>query len=170
MMSEPPVEIPQTPAPYRPTAAQKTRAEALNRYNLWSLYLPLGLLGMALVVLALFLVSAAVFQNISFWPQARLMLSGVADLLMIMTIAPLTLVCALLPAGYIGLLVYMNQEEIKPLNSLQTRLWRLESFIGRVYSKLVQYQPYVTTPIIELNSQLSYLRALLRRIQQYLFS
>lgn len=168
-MSETPVEIPETPAPYRPTAAQRARAEALNRYNRWSLYLPLGLLGTVLVVLALFLLSAAVLQNISFWPQARLMLSGVADLLMIMTIAPLTLVCALLPAGYIGLLVYMNQQELKPVESLQTRLWRLESFIGRVYNTLGQYQPYVTTPIIELNSRFSYLRAFLRRIQQYLF-
>ena len=113
--------------PYQPTAAQQARADALRRFNLWAIYVPLGLITAAILVLVVAMIVLAVIQ-----PRWRPTTSAVADLLVILTILPTLLLCTLLPAGAGFVFIDSRRKGRAPLRSLRTLLWRLDTLVSRV--------------------------------------
>lgn len=158
--------ISSTQIPYQPTDGQMARASALRRFNRLYVYIPL-FLGASII---LFLLGWMFWRT--FLPQLennRQFLSGVADIVIIFTIMPMMLICALGPASLIGLVGYRykkRREQKKsgqsppPAGRLQLLLWRLDHLLDTVAIKTADILPKVSKPVIGLNAFLAYMEAL----------
>lgn len=152
-----------------PTAVQLERAKALKRFNRWVIYLPLGLLGTAVLGLLVYLLIVAI------WPpyaDTRLFLSGIADIILILAMLPMVLIFALVLVGIIGGAVYWQRsrkEEGDP--SLQKRygrlrllLWKGDQKLSGLYRQVDQLMPKAAGPIIRFNAFMAYLTTWLSQL------
>lgn len=124
--------------PYEPTLEQQARENALRRFNRLTVYLPLTLV--ALIVLALFVLMLVRVVTHSPESQAYHFLSGLADLILIFTLMPMLLLCAVGPALFGFLLYRANQRRSLPpaerRGKLQTLFWRLDQMLDTVQAAL----------------------------------
>lgn len=160
-----------TPSPivepeYQPTAVQLERAQALRSFNRLFIYLPLALLALTVVGLAVAMGWLTLFADTATEMRAREVVSGVADIIVILVTLPLTLVCALLPAAAIGLYVYDRGRERTRIASLQRLIWRGEAKIYPLVEKLLRLLPKVARPIIKINTTLAYFGVLWARFKR----
>lgn len=163
--TEAPVVIETPPETYQPTTAQLERAAALRRFNRLAVYLPVLLFALiALILFVLMLINALPNEGSQ---ATRSLLSGLADIILIVTIIPLWLVLTLVPVGAIVLVVQMRQRDISPLRGLQTLFWRIESKLGQVQQKTEEVAPKAAAPVIKVNAQLSFVLTWLDRMRYF---
>lgn len=128
---------------YQPTPEQIARATAQRRFNALFVYSPLLLFTLALLGFSIAMIYFAVVRE-----PWRPMVSAVADLLVILTVLPTLLLCALLPAGAVAVVIQGRQRGWTPLHSLQVLFWRLDSLVSRVqrivHDGAVKAAPYTT--------------------------
>ena len=152
-----------------PTAVQLERAEALTRFNRWTIYVPLGVLATAVVGFLIYLLILAV------WPpyeDTRLFLSGVADIILILFMLPVVLLFGLLLAGIFGGAFYWRQSKKETGEpSLQNKygrlrllLWKLDQKLSTVYRKVDQVMPKIAQPVMRLNATLAYISSWLGQL------
>lgn len=152
-----------------PTAVQLERAEALTRFNRWTIYVPLGVLATAVVGFLIYLLILAV------WPpyeDTRLFLSGVADIILILFMLPVVLLFGLLLAGIFGGAYYWRQSKKETGEpSLQNKygrlrllLWKLDQKLSTVYRKVDQVMPKIAQPVMRLNATLAYISSWLGQL------
>ena len=152
-----------------PTAVQLERAEALTRFNRWTIYVPLGVLATAVVGFLIYLLILAV------WPpyeDTRLFLSGVADIILILFMLPVVLLFGLLLAGIFGGAFYWRQSKKETGEpSLQNKygrlrllLWKLDKKLSTVYRKVDQLMPKIAQPVMRLNATLAYISSWLGQL------
>ena len=152
-----------------PTAVQLERAEALTRFNRWTIYVPLGVLATAVVGFLIYLLILAV------WPpyeDTRLFLSGVADIILIFFMLPVVLLFGLLLAGIFGGAFYWRQSKKETGEpSLQNKygrlrllLWKLDQKLSTVYRKVDQLMPKIAQPVMRLNATLAYISSWLGQL------
>jgi hypothetical protein len=157
------VPTPPPAAEYQPTAAQKKRAAALRRFNWLYFYLPILLFtigGTAIVVLLLW--SSLPAER----DQQRLFVSGLADLILILTIAPLLLLCAIMPGAALFLVVRARREGQAPIRRLQTLLWRLETLLAKISSRITETGNQTAHKVIHAHSRMAWLRQLVRSLPE----
>jgi len=157
------VPTPPPAAEYQPTAAQKARAASLRRFNWLYFYLPILLFtigGIAIIVLLLWSSLPAERE------QQRLFVSGLADLILILTIAPLLLLCAIVPGTAVYLLVRGRREGQAPIRRLQTLLWRLEAFLARIGRRVTETGNQAADKIIHAHSLTAGLRQFIRSLPE----
>ncbi|MCP5096650.1 MAG: hypothetical protein GY943_13940 [Chloroflexi bacterium] len=162
----------QTPTPphpkpvYQPNDAQKARAAALRRFNWLTIYTPL-IVGAIVVMVLIGLMLWGVFS-----PQIEgtgAFLSGLADIILIVFALPMTLVCAIGPLALGGFLVYtvqkrQEQKELPPAqqphgNWLQTLFWRLDHLLDTIFAKIKAFLPKLSNLVIQLNGFLAYVES-----------
>ncbi len=152
-----------------PTAVQMDRVQALKRFNLWVIYVPLGLVTAIVLGLFVYLLILAI------WPpyeDTRLFLSGIADVLLILFMLPVALISALLLAGIFGGLIYWRQSrKDSEGSSLQKKygrfrllLWKVDQQLAKIQRQADETVPAVANPIIKINAFLAYLHAWLAQI------
>jgi hypothetical protein len=157
------VPTPPPTAEYQPTAAQKARAAALRRFNWLYFYLPILLFTIGgLTIIVLLLWSSLTAER----EQQRLFVSGLADLILILTIAPLLLLCAIVPGTAAYLLVRGRKEGQAPIRRLQTLLWRLEAFLARVGRRVTEIGTQAADKIIHVHSLTAGLRQFIRSLPE----
>ncbi|MCB9418462.1 MAG: hypothetical protein H6667_01545 [Ardenticatenaceae bacterium] len=148
---------------YQPSQSQLERASALRRFNWLYVYGPVivfSLIGLVLVGLLLW----GVFSpNVT---GAREFASGLADLVMIFTIMPLLLLCAIVPAAAIGLVVYRRQQPKQEHGRFQTLLWRLDTLVTKAKDKTAQTMPKAAAPVIKGHAWVAYIRTLLAEVKK----
>lgn len=148
-------------ARYQPTPAQEARAAALRRFNLWVVYVPLGLITAAVLALVIAMVILAVIE-----PRWRPITSAVADLLIILAILPTLLLCAILPAAA-GFLVYDSRSKGRaPLQALRTLLWRLDSLVSTIQGHVGRFVDRVAPPSARIRATFVRLETTARRLAQ----
>lgn len=154
---------------YRPTAEQQARARALQRFNRWYFFLPLGVMGLLLVGLFVSLLWATLMAGEGIEQRAREIASGVADIVVILVTLPLTLVCLLLPAAAVGLAIYDRGRERTRIAALQQLIWQGERKFDWLANKIQRFAPKVVQPIVQLNAKLAYFGTIIMRLKRILF-
>lgn len=152
---------------YQPTPEQLARAASLRRYNNLYVLTPILTMGISITVVAVILLYATIVDSNN--PQWRLFTSALADLVIIVSVIPLTLACILLPAMAVGLYMYDRDRQYTRTELLQRLLWRVDSKMGDVRDKTAEVSPKVAEPVIKMNSTASYIGVLLRRLKRLLF-
>lgn len=93
-------------------ARQVTLDQRLRRSQFWRLYLPVSLMGIALVVLSGLLVWVTQSNQIESRGEWLTFTSAFADLIIIFTLLPLMLTCALLPAGILAAFYFSQRNGV----------------------------------------------------------
>lgn len=150
---------------YQPAPEQLERAAALRRFNRLYLYLPLAVFSLAGLVLVGLLLWGVFSPNVT---GTREFASGLADLVVIMTVMPLLLLCALVPAAAIGWLVYRRQQPRQEHGRFQTLFWRLDTLLTRLQATVSTTLPKAAVPVIKGHAWAAYLRALLENLKKLL--
>ncbi len=152
---------------YQPTAVQLARAAQLKRHTRLYYLVPIVLL---LVIVAL---TGIALLALAFVPQAdqnyRIVISGVADLIILTTAMTLTPLCLILPVGAIALYFYDKEREHTRVESLQRLLWRVDNQVDKVRENTAVYTHKAVKPVIWFNSYLTAVRHTLHRLKQLLF-
>lgn len=148
-------------ATFVPTAVQLERTRSLQRFNLWAVYVPLGVVVTAVLALLIYLLIIAI------WPpyeDTRLFLSGIADIILILFMLPVVLVFGLVVAGLIGGGIYWRKSRKesdapalqKQYGRLRLLLWKVDQKLTGVYRQIDQLTPKVAGPVIRYNAFLAY--------------
>lgn len=156
---------------FEPTPAQQARDVSLRRFNRLTIYLPLGAAGCA----ALVLLGIMLWQVFATTPESQTyrFFSGLADLILILSLFPLLLLCAIGPALF-GYLVYAanTKRKLEPAQrrcKLQTALWRLDAVLGTAQSALRdRYLEQAARPLISGHAYLAALKAVVRHVRNAL--
>ncbi|MCP4425432.1 MAG: hypothetical protein GY803_13140 [Chloroflexi bacterium] len=149
------------PPVFEPTAAQQERAAALRRFNLFFVYLPLGLMTLAALTLTGLMLWGALSPNIM---GTRAFVSGLSDIVIILTVLPLMLLCAIVPMAAIGLVVYRKQQPKREYGRLQTLFWRLDMLMDKAGDKAETVLPKAADAVISGHSRMAYWRELLDKL------
>lgn len=169
--SNPPDWSEQTTTPFVPTAVQLERTRSLQRFNLWAVYVPLGVVVTAVLALLVYLLIIAI------WPpyeDTRLFLSGIADIILILFMLPVVLVFGLVVAGLIGGGIYWRKSRKesdapalqKQYGRLRLLLWKVDQKLSSVYRQIDQIMPKVAGPVIRYNAFQAYISTWLDHLKQ----
>lgn len=148
---------------YQPTPEQLERAAALRRFNRLYLYLPLAVFSLAGLVLIGLLLWGVFSPNIV---GTREFASGLADLVVILTTLPLLLLCALVPAGAVGLAVYRRQQPKREHGRFQTLIWRLDALVTKAKDTAATTLPKAAAPLIKGHAWVAYVRTWYETVRQ----
>lgn len=155
----------ETAAPFEPSAVQLARAAALKQYNWFSIYIPL-------LIVAVLIISAAVWM---FWGtvinpdlenQRVILVSALADLVIITVTLPMIVTCLILPIAAAALATYDRKRERTRIESLQRLLWRVDGLFEKIRQKVEETTPKISKPVIQLNSKLAFIRRFFLRLKQ----
>ena len=152
----------QTRPPYVPTTAQKGRAAALRRFNWLFVYGPTIFFTLVAAALMIFMLVRALPDD---GEASRSLISGIADLVIIVSTVPVTILVALVPAAAITIVIQARQRKMAPLQRLQQILWQVESFLGKVQIKVNEIAPKLARPIIQGNAIFALIKHSTRTIQ-----
>lgn len=141
------------------------RAAWLRRFNWLALYLPLGLAGLVGLVLVGLLLWGVLSPNIT---GTREFASGLADIVLIVTIMPLLLLCAIVPLAAIGFAIYRRQQPQREYGRLQPLFWRLDSLLGKVHNKAETALPKAANAVISGHTRMTYWRELIKNLRKQL--
>ncbi len=155
----------ETAAPFEPSAVQLARAAALKQYNWFSIYIPL-------IIVAVLIVSAAVWMlwgtviNPDLENQRVILVSALADLVIISVTLPMIVACLILPIAAVALVNYDRKRERTRIESLQRLLWRVDSVFEKIRQKVEETTPKISKPVIQLNSYIAFIRRFFLRLKQ----
>jgi hypothetical protein len=148
------------------TPVQQERAAALRRFNLFFVYLPVVLL----LILVLVVMGVLIWLTIGGGGDegTRSTVSGVADIFTILFVLPITLLCAIVPVGVTGLIIYGRRQQWGPLRWLQRTLWKAEDTVVKVNVKTNEIAPKVARPVISLHAVMAYIKTFLTYLKRIL--
>lgn len=161
-----PAPIQPTQPPVIGTPIQQDRAAALRRFNLFFVYLPVALVLLLVLLLMGFLSWLTIGGGGD--EATRSTVSGVADILTILFILPLTLMCAIVPLGAVGLVIYGRRQKWAPLRRLQRTLWKAEDAVVKVNVKANEVAPKVARPVISMHAIMAYIERFLSHLKRML--
>lgn len=157
-----------------PTAEQGERLKARRRFNRLYVYLPLGLVAflwlLLIMGLAWLTVAGRWFYVDTNQEYYRGLVSGVADAVTILMLAPLILLCTLPLAAAVGVAVWRRKrrkEAATPYGALAI-FWRIESLISRIGAGIGTFMPRLAQPVISAHAAATYVRVLLQQIKNIL--
>lgn len=147
---------------YEPAPPQLARAQALRRFNRIFVLLPVTLFGTAVLVMIGLLLWGSLSPNIK---GTREFASALADIVLIFTIVPMTLLCAVVPTAAIAFAVYRRQGEKRIHGRFQTLLWRLESLLIRVQKRSEDVTDRAAGTVIEGHAGAAFVAALAEQVK-----
>ncbi len=150
---------------YQPTAAQLERAASLRRFNWMYVYIPLGLFGLGVLVLMGLMLWGVFSPNIT---GTREFVSGLADIIIIFTILPLLLLCAIVPGLAIAYIIYKQKQPKQPHGRLQLLFWRLDTLLGKTHGRIGTGMTMVSKPVIEGHARAAYFSEMFKQIKKIL--
>jgi len=153
-----------------PTPTQKERAAALVRFQRWTLYLPL-LLGFLLAVgLVLWLMwltfGGSWFAAETNQQSSRALVSGLADVILILSVLPWLLICSALPLLVFAGIYKGRQRQMAPLRQLQRLFWQLETVLKTTDAKLQPIVAKIGQLVIKANARFEQTDQSIRRLSQ----
>lgn len=165
--SMPEVEVTKANTGIEPTAVHQERIASLKRHNWLFVYAPLIIFGIILLVLTGLMFWGALSPRIV---GTREFVSGVADIIIILTILPLSLMCLIPPLALGGFVIYQRRkqgEKREEYGRLQRLFWRIEGIIDTVHHKIEANLSKVGQPIIRLNAIMAFVTTLLDHIVNF---
>jgi hypothetical protein len=86
--------------------------------------------------------------------------------MVILTVMPLLLLCAIVPAAAVGLVVYRRQQPKREHGRFQTLIWRLDTLITTAQDKTATTMPKIAAPVVKGYVWGAYVRALVENIKK----
>lgn len=146
---------------YQPTPIQSERAAALRRFNWFYIYTPVLVASLAiLVVLGLLLWNGVGNRN----ETSRETISAVADLIVILTLIPLTLLCAALPASSVFLFWKARQNHWAPLHKTHVILWRIDNIASAIQQKVERVANRIVAFFANIGARVAYVITFVKQI------
>lgn len=162
----------QPPVPPQARPEQLERRERRQRFYRLRVILPMALvallwLGVTLLLLWLTVAGEwfAIDTNQAYY---RTLVSGLADIVLVLSLLPLLLLCALPSALAVGLVVYRRQkkQEAPEVENLPL-FWRIENVIIRVKERLDEdILPRMAQPVITAYGLVAFVRAFLSELRE----
>jgi hypothetical protein len=152
-----------TPPETEPTTVQRQRAAALRRFNWLYFYLPIILFSLGGIAPLIFILWKSLPAEQT---EQRLFVSAVADVMIILTVLPMLLLCAIAPGAAVYLVVHGRKEGWAPLRKLQTLFWRLQNLLARVDGRIQQTGDKAGHALIQAHGRAAWLRQLLRSLKK----
>lgn len=156
-----------------PTPEQLTRAAARRRFNILFVYLPLAVAAIGVITLIVLMIIGV----LSPMPEtSRELVSGMADLIVILVIMPLVLVCGAVPLGLGGYLIHRRRQKPKAAQPttavpqygrLQRLFWKAEDLLVKSRRKADELLPKIAQPVIRGNAFFAYLETWLLHLKQF---
>ena len=159
----PETEVTKVNTGLKPTAAQEARIASLKRFNWYFLYTPIIVLLLIIFILTGLLMWGVLSPNIV---GTREFASGLADIIVILAVLPMTLFCLVPPLGMAGFMIYRRQKnKTEPkYGRLHRLLWRIDNIVDIVQAKAEPTLDKVGHPVIRLNAFFAYITSLLNHI------
>ncbi len=163
-------ETSDTAVPYQPNPAQEARAAGLRRFNRLFVYIPVAVAGLIVAGLVGLMLWQALSPDQADGRQAdmRQLISALTDIIIIFTILPLMLLCAIVPSLTVGLFFYRrqkNSQNPREYGRLQILFWRIENILDKIQHKINEISPRLTRPLIQANARFSYLEKLIQQLR-----
>ena len=164
-----PVQPPVTP---QPSAEQLERRRRRQRFYRLRVILPMAVvallwLGVTLLLLWLTVVGEwfAMDTNQAYY---RTLVSGIADIVLVLSLLPLLLLCALPSALTIGLVYHRrSKKQAEPRLEKLPLFWRIENVIIRVKERLDEdILPRVAQPVISAYGAVAFVRAFFNQLRE----
>lgn len=156
--------------PYKFTPAQLERQKQLDRFNRLTIYLPLGILALAIITVTGLLFWLTLFNDAEAITEWRSFSSATADLIIILTILPIMLFVALIPILAAGWLWYTWQSP-RPVESwLQKWLRRTDDFVVNSAEKVNATSKKAADLSIKYRSGTTRVGRIIERCQQAVFT
>jgi uncharacterized membrane protein YjgN (DUF898 family) len=149
-----------------PTPEQEERLQARRRFNRLAVYLPLGVL----VFLWLLLIAGLIWLTVAgqwFYVDTnqeyyRGLVSGVADAVLVLMLAPLMLLCSVPIVAGIAMLVWNRRRRTgHPYGTLPPLFWRIDNLVNRARAGIISFLPRLANPVIAAHGSAAYARTLL---------
>ena len=124
---------------YELRSVQAERAGALQRFNRLYVYLPIGLMGLIMLLLVGWLswrtIFAPFFAVERSNSQLLPLMSGLADGIFVLLTVPLFLLMLIMPALLTAGIFYLRYNQRTPLKTLQRKMWGLETRLHQLHQK-----------------------------------
>lgn len=161
----------EAPRNVQPTQEQEARRDRLKRFNRLVIYLPLGLVALAWIVLVGVLFWLAIagewFAMDTDQARFRQLLSAIADIVTILALAPLLLLCAVPSVGAIGLYVYRRQRKADAPQAPSLPLfWRIENVVRTIRDRTAATLPKIARPVINAHATGAFIQRLIIEVKQ----
>lgn len=149
---------------YCPSQEQLEREKELERFNRWTIYLPVGVAAAtALALLILMLIGIFASGLVG----TEVFLSGLADTILVLWMLPLSVLCAIGPIAYLAYLVNRRQRRSQlppesPLlrhSRMQMALWQAQDINDRIEKKAEALSDRVVRPLLSINALAAYIVA-----------
>lgn len=159
----PELEVTKVNTGLKPNAAQEARIASLKHFNWYFLYTPIIVLLLLIFILTGLLMWGVLSPNIV---GTRQFASGLADIIVILAVLPMTLFCLVPPLGMVGFIFYRRQKNKSgpKYGRLHRLFWRIDSILDIVHNKTETTLDKVSRPVIRLNALLAYITTLLNHI------
>lgn len=151
------------PQLYQPSPEQLERAAALQRFNRLYVYIPLAVFSLAAVALVTLMLWGVFSPNVV---GTREFVSGLADLVVIMTVMPLLLLCLIGPAAAVGLVVYRRQQPKREHGRFHILLWRLDALVTKAQDAISATTPKAAAPVIKGYAWMAFMQTLLENVKK----
>jgi hypothetical protein len=145
---------------YQPTPVQLERDAALRRFNRLFVYLPI----VFAAVIALFVI------GLLFWvtfiqpgENGRETVSGIASAVIILVSLPMTIICVIPSALFIGVYFQGRKKGMAPIKSLQRIFWRIDKLVLRLQTAVNENAPKAANAVIKAHTAVEYVRNLLKQ-------
>lgn len=158
-------EIKSTAVPYQPNPTQEARIAAMRRFNWLFVYIPFTVASLLVLGLVVLMLWQALPSDAA---DMRQFTSALADIIIIFTIIPMMLLCAIVPTLAVGWVFYRRQkkeEDNREYGRLQSLFWRLENILDKIQQKIIGISPRLTQPLIQANARFSYLEKSIQQLQ-----
>lgn len=143
----------------------------MTRFNRLYLYVPLAIGALVAVGLVVALLVGLFAPAIGGTAEFA---SALADIILILTLLPMLLLCAVVPIAYVALVYNQRQKRMQepqtgPMayrSRVQTLFWRLDKLIDTAVAQTEAIAPKIARPVIQLNSRLAFLSTFFTQLSQ----
>lgn len=158
--------------------ARLERQQAYRRLNVRRIYLPLTLLGLIILSFATLTIWQALFPlsfanrflgETSSGQDGLIVISAGADLFVLLTLLPFTLLCGLIPIAGLGYYLYARQRNWSVIRFLQRQIHFVENQITFVDQKAKEGAPRIASGVATYRGFLVRLNLIIQNIRSWIF-
>ncbi len=146
---------------FEPSTRQLERAASIRRFNRIYIFLPISLASIIALALTILLIFLALGIGTV---EVRETISGIADSVLILTIIPTMVLCAIVPTAFIAVSIQTRQRGIAPIRQTQFFFWRVQDWLGLLGTRIGNLMQKIREPIMRISARYVYIEILLIRL------
>lgn len=141
----------------------------LQRSHFWRIYFPIGLVSIILAVLAILLIWVTQVNQVEQRGAWTTFASSSADLIIIYTLLPLMLLCAVLPAGITAIWFYSQRQGVSVYRFLLKYIRMSDRYLQRADRQVKQTAPAAVKQVATYRGWIAYGQSFFENVRLWLF-